>query len=199
MALQPDTTDLELLEYLRANKEDAIDRIFRKYYTKVCQTVIRVVKNPETAEDIAQEVFYELWKKRENLKITSSLGAYLRRAALNRSLNYVRDQKMKFEDVEEPILEKSKTISASEQLEAVELEALIRQKIDELPERCRIIFQLSRFEELSYKEIASQLEISEKTVEHQISKALKYLRASIAPYMGRGLALLFLLWINYPG
>ncbi|MCB0640499.1 MAG: RNA polymerase sigma-70 factor [Phaeodactylibacter sp.] len=192
--MQPDKTDQELLDQLRANREDAIDGIFRRYYAKVCQAVIRVVKNPETAEDIAQEVFYELWKKREQLQITSSLGAYLRRAALNRSLNYLRDQRMQFEEVNEPLLEEEHSVSASEQLEMTELEDLIREKIEALPERCRIIFQLSRFEELSYKEIARQLDISEKTVEHQISKALKFLRAQLAPFIGKGLISLPLLY-----
>lgn len=187
-------TDQELLDQLRANREEAIEAIFRRYYTKVCQAVIRVIKHPETTEDIAQEVFYELWKKREQLEISTSLGAYLRRAAVNRSLNYLRDQRMQFEEVEEPMLEERQTATASDQLELSELEALIREKIEALPDRCRIIFRLSRFEELSYKEIAHQLDISEKTVEHQISKALKYLRTQLAPFVGKGLICLVLYW-----
>lgn len=134
-------------------------------------------------EDIAQDVFYELWKKRARLTIKTSLKAYLRRAAMNKALNFIRDQKIKFDDEEKQAPLESKIPSINQKLEAAELQQLIDQVIDDLPERCRVVFVLSRFEEMSYNEIAKQLDISSKTVENQISKALKILRVRLGDYL----------------
>lgn len=193
MTLQPDYDDSELLLRLREGRKDAMSAIFRKYYSEVCKAIIRVVQQPETSEDIAQEVFYELWRKREELQITTSLRAYLRRAAMNRSLNFLRDQRLQFEDVEQQTELESPQLSASDQLESAELEQLIQQAIQQLPDRCRAVFLLSRFEDLTYREIAEKLEISEKTVENQISKALKLLRHALNPFVHKGL--LATLWL----
>ena len=127
--------------------------------------------------------FLKFWRKREKIVITTSLKAYLRRAAVNKTLNYIRDQKVKPDGEDRlPPLE-SKSVSINQQLEAAELKILIDRSIDQLPKRCRLVFVLSRFEDMSYQEIADKLDISIKTVENQISKALKYLRASLGPYI----------------
>lgn len=156
--------------------ERALELIFRRYYQFVCNTVFRVLSDENTAEDIAQDVFIEIWKRRQDLKITTSLKAYLRKAAVNKTLNFIRNKKWNFG--EDEILQETpdQTIRAQQHLELNELENLVTGLIDRLPERCRAVFMLSRYEELSYQEIADQLGISTKTVENQISKALKFLR-----------------------
>jgi RNA polymerase sigma-70 factor (ECF subfamily) len=188
--LHPTYTDQELLDMLARDREQAIAHIFRLHYGFICQAVYRVIPDQNLAEDLAQEVFFELWRKREQLHITSSLTAYLRRAAVNRSLNYIRDQKLRFDTEEEQVPIASKQPTALQQLEADELQGYIDQAIDQLPERCRIVFVLSRFEQMSYAEIAENLDISAKTVENQISKALKLLRIALAPYLSAALLLL---------
>jgi RNA polymerase sigma-70 factor, ECF subfamily len=189
-ALQHQYTDQELLELLARDSDQAIVLIFRLHYSFICQAVYRVIPDQNLAEDLAQEIFLELWRKRDQLQVNTSLKAYLRRAAVNRSLNYIRDQKISFELDDSQATIASGLPTIGQQLEAEELQRYIDQAIDQLPERCRVVFVLSRFEQLSYAEIAENLDISVKTVENQISKALKLLRAALGPYLSAALLLL---------
>ena len=142
----------------------------------MCRSAIRITKDRTLAEDIVQEVFYELFKKREQLKIVSLLG-YLKRAVYNRSINKVKGRKDHV-DADEMAYELTDNLNNSQDdMEYDELETFINGVIDSLPEKCRLVFVLNRFEQLSYKEVAAKLEISVKTVENQMSKALKILRA----------------------
>ncbi len=175
-------TDQELINSLQKGNEQAMDILFRRHYSFICKSVYRILKDTNLAEDIAQEVFFGLWKKRDNLNITTSVQAYLKRAAVNKSLNFIRDQKVKFDDEEKMPVLSNRESTTQQQLEADDLQQLINVTIDSLPERCRMVFTLSRFEEMSYKEIADKLDISIKTVENQISKALKVLRAALSQH-----------------
>lgn len=181
--MQGEYSDQEILKLLQDNSDKAIDILFRQYYGFLCHAVYKIIPDTNLVEDIAQDVFYELWRKRSRLSIKTSLKAYLRRAAMNKALNFIRDQKIKFDDEEKQAPLESKIPSINQKLEAAELQQLIDKVIDDLPERCRIVFVLSRFEELSYNEIAKQLDISSKTVENQISKALKILRVRLGDYL----------------
>ena len=182
--LEKESIDIKLIQLLRKDKEAAIEQIFRLYYPFVCTAVIRIIPNKRTAEDIAQDVFLGLWKKKENLQIKTSLKAYLRRSAVNRALNYVRDHKIILKKEEPDEIYAVQTLPDQLlRLETEELQKAIDKIIDQLPERCRLVFVLNRFENFSYKEIAAQLNISSKTVENQISKALKILREKLAPLM----------------
>ncbi len=177
-----ENTDEELLKLLETDRDKAIELLFRQYYSLVTYAVYRVLPDRSVAEDLAQEVFFDLWRKREKLNITTSLKAYLRRAAVNRTLNHIRDKKMNFEDEEKIPELRSKAATIFQKLEAEELQKKINEAVDSLPERCRAVFSLSRFEEMSYKEIAAKLDISVKTVENQISKALSIMRTALGPF-----------------
>ncbi len=158
-------------------------RIFEKHYAEVCRHVYWIIPVKETCEDIAQSIFLELWNKRQDLDVRTSIGAYLHKMALSRALNYLRDHKKHQHDPEENlsgyVLENS---SPLQQLTDKELQAVIYTTIDLLPARCREVFVLSRFEGLSYQEIGWALDISPKTVENQISKALMILRSAVQDY-----------------
>ena len=181
-------TDKELVGFLHDGHEGAIERIFKQYYSYICSAVYKILSDPSLTEDLAQDVFYELWRKREKIEINSSLKAYLKRAAINKALNYIRSKKMKFADDEDNSAIINIPVSSHEgEFEAMELQDIINAAIDTLPERCRIVFMMSRHEEMSYKEIAAALEISIKTVENQISKALKILKKAVNPYLNRNL------------
>lgn len=171
------------MELLRKDPDRGIEAIFRQYYAYVCQAVYRILADESLVEDLSQEVFLELWRRRSTLEVKTSLRAYLRRAAANRSLNYLRDQKVTFDESSEELPLVSREAGAAQHLEAKDLEQLIDQAIDQLPERCRLVFVLSRFHEMSYRQIAEELDISVKTVENQISKALKYLREALGPHL----------------
>lgn len=182
-------TDNDLLSLLTNNEDKAIDLIFRKYYTFLCKSIYRVIPDTQITEDLAQEVFYELWKKRAKINIKTSLKAYLKRATLNKALNYIRDQKIDFRNAPPKVDLESKNTTIDQAIEADNLQQKIDRAIDSLPEKCRLVFVLSRFEEMSYQQIADTLDISIKTVENQISKALKSLRKSLAEYLPLGLVL----------
>ena len=173
--------DSELIELLKDKSEQAISLIFKEHYEFLCRSIIRIVNDPHVAEDLAQDVFHDLWKRRENLEISTSIRAYLRRAGINKTLNYIRDKKVKWDDEDKLPMMRSNTPLAIETLESKDLEKLIGNTIEALPDRCRLIFTLSRFEEMSYKEIADSLDLSVKTIENQMSKALKILRDALDP------------------
>ena len=168
-----DKTDKEIIKLLPENGDRALKLLFDKYYTYLCIGLYRIIPDRNLAEDLAQDVFLDIWRKRSTLHIKTSLKAYLRTAARNKALNYIRDRKIRWENEEEQPELESNFVSAPQKMEAAELQDLIDKSIDELPERCRLVFTLSRFEDMTYQQIADELGISIKTVENQISKALK--------------------------
>jgi RNA polymerase sigma-70 factor, ECF subfamily len=168
---------------LRSDGESAMAAIFRMYYPMVCQVVFRIIPDRGTTEDIAQEVFYALWRRRDQLEVGVSLGGYLRRAALNRALNHLRDKKMRWDDDAELLGVEGNVVGAHQSMEVEELRIAIEQQMGLLPEKCRLVFVLSRFEFLSNQEIATRLDISVKTVENQMTKALRQLRRGLGPYL----------------
>lgn len=176
-------TDEELLRQLPEKGEMAMELIFRKYYDTVCRAIFRILPEYATTEDIAQEVFFELWKRRETLQINTSLSAYLRRAAVNKALNVLRDRRLVNDDDSDLSLLPALDLDGQKVLEAEELHQLVNDAVKALPEKCRVIFVLSRFEQMSYAEIAAKLQISPKTVENHISKALRLLRQVLGPYL----------------
>ena len=179
------------MQLLKQDSERAIELLFEEYYGDLCRSAYRILPDQHLVEDLVQEVFYELWRRRRRLRIKSSLKAYLRRATRNKTLNYLRDhRRVYFEPADAQPLPGNLS-GALRQLEAAELQELIDQAIDRLPERCRLVFVLSRFEDMTYHEIAEQLEISVKTVENQVSKALRLLRQALAPYLIHGLLALW--------
>jgi RNA polymerase sigma-70 factor (ECF subfamily) len=163
--------------------ERAMELMFREYYVHLCQTITRILPDTRMAEDLAQEVFFEVWKKRSNLQVNTSLKAYLRRAAVNKTLNYIRDRKIRWDDEDKiPAIVETGT-DAIQKMQEEEIQTAVDSAINALPERCRLVFSLSRFEEMTNQEIADQLGISVKTVENQMTKALKMLKLALAPIL----------------
>ena len=162
------------------------EELFRNYFTPLMAFSRRILGDEEDAREVVHQVFINLWEKRRELDLSTSLKSYLFTSVNNRSLNVIRDRR-KFSSEEVP--ERAGEWDVSTQLEAMELEEKIRAAIDTLPERCREIFELNRFEGLKYSEIATQLDISVKTVENQMTKALKLLREQLGKYLS------ILLWL----
>ena len=187
-------SDGELLSAIKINDSSAYRKLFDRYYKYLLVTAYAYVKDENTSKDLTQDVFFEIWKKRKTLDI-SNVKAYLRRAAVNKSLNYLKAQRMNYQDGDDSFDLPFDT-EVQEKLEASQLQKVINTAIENLPDRCRVVFALRRFEELSVKEIAAQLEISPKTVENQLTKALKILRSAVAPYVSGGL-ISFLLGILF--
>ena len=158
----------------------AFEELFRIFFPALMAFAGKFLPDEDDAREVVQKVFVNLWEKREEIDLSISLKSYLFTSVHNRSLNVIRDRK-KFSSEEVP--ERVGEWDVSAQLESMELEEQIRKVIDSLPERCRVIFELNRFDGLKYSEIASQLDISVKTVENQMSKALKILREQLARYL----------------
>lgn len=166
-------------ELIRSKPDEALQSIYTSYYTLLCNQVFIVLREKQASEDIVQEVISDLWVKKDLININQAIFPYLKRACRNRALNYLRDTKKWENESDEIFLVLDNNVNKDEELEILELQKMITSTISQLPEKCRIVFSLSRFEEMSYQEIADHLEISVKTVENHISKALKILREKI--------------------
>jgi RNA polymerase sigma-70 factor, ECF subfamily len=173
-----DITEKQWLAALAAGEEGALRRIFNLHYPLLLNDLRRLLTDEDACKDIAQEVFLELWKKRASLDIHTSLRAYLKRAAINKALNFLKSNKRFIFEDSDAISEEAVDMAAVQQEESQknDLELGLHAAIDTLPEKCRLVFSLSRFENMSHKEIADQLGISVKTIENQITKAMKMLR-----------------------
>jgi RNA polymerase sigma-70 factor (ECF subfamily) len=187
-------TEADVIEQLARRNEAAFEQVFKTHYKNLHAYAFSILKDEMTAEEMVQNVFYKLWTRAENLSISGSLAAYLYRAVNNESLNYLKHQKVKaVHGLHIAYRMSGQTDSASKKLHLKELEVRLHTALNELPEQCRTIFQLSRFEELRYREIADRLNLSIKTVENQMGKALKILRARLVDFLP--VTLLFI--INY--
>ncbi len=164
---------------LKQGDHAAFKAIFERYYPLLTFIAYRYVKDQEKSKDLAQDTFFELWNKRAVINIETGLKSYLSKAVSNKCLNYIKREKRLDFAAEEDLPELSEQSGIEEKLDATALEALLEQKISQLPERCRIIFTMSRMEQKSHKEISELLGISTKTIENQMTKALKFLRAAI--------------------
>jgi len=169
-----------IIQRLREEPNRTLKWIYDSYYSYVCSVVYKMVNDSVIAEDIAQEVFFEIWKKREQIELNVAFRPYIRRAAVNRTLNHLRGKKIVFEEQESALEISNDQYTTLDHLQAGELQETINKTIENLPDKCRVVFALSRFESLSYQEIANQLDISKKTVENQISKAIKILRSAVS-------------------
>jgi len=175
--------DSEILDLLKKGDERAIEYLFDRFFDYLCSVVYRVIHDYESARDVVQDLFMEIWKKRETIFIQTALRPYLRRAAVNRGLNYIKRRKIISSQDEDAALDiPSDDVSGQLILEKEELEKKIHTAIDGLPPKCKLVFSMSRFENMTYSEIADAMEISVKTVENQISKALKILRAAVSAH-----------------
>jgi len=184
--------DQQLLRRIQQNDQQAFRQLFDRHYENLLRSVLHISGDVNLAKDVAQEVFLELWKKREKLVIKSSLKSYLHRAMINRTFNQLKARKHQYQEPER-LPDQPTHAHADLQLEASDLQQLIQKSIDGLPEKCRIVFTLCRLEGLSHKAIAEQLGISPKTVENQMTKALRVLRDAVKPYLSEGMMLF--LWL----
>jgi len=169
--------NLLIFKKIKEGDIHAYEDLFRSYYEPLCRYACRFVGNTDTAEEIVQDLFYVLWKERENLNIFTSVNGYLYRSVKNKSLQLLEKVKIR-EDYQNMYAENADTVTFNpqEELEYKELEQLIERTLNRLPDRRRKIFRMNRMEGKKYNEIALELHISVKTVEAEITKALKVLR-----------------------
>jgi RNA polymerase sigma-70 factor, ECF subfamily len=174
-------TDME-----RSDVEIAFELLFRKYYLRLCGFATRFVSDTIEAEEIVQEVFVKIWNKREQLKLDDKLKPYLFKSVQNLCYNFLEHKKVvdDYHAVLAIVYEnQAEEFSAYETVLFNEFQKRVDEAISTLPEQCRIIFEFSRKEGLKYSEIAEKLNISIKTVETQMSRALARLKIELKDYL----------------
>lgn len=189
-SVQP--TEEDVLVAIRQGNERVFEGVFRQFYAPLCRYARQFLPDADDAEEEVQAMFLSFWEKRDGLLITISLKSYLFRAVHNRCLNRIKHFAIR-EEHRQHTLYTSETTTESP-VQAIlgdELAERLQRAIQKLPEQCRLVFTLSRFDELKYQEIADQLGISIKTVENQIGKALRMLRAELSDYLPVALLVLF--------
>ena len=190
------TQDIALHQRLSRGDETAFQETFEIYFKVLVLFATKFSLDKETAEDLVQDIFVKLYEQRDRLQFHSSLKAFLYQSVKNRCIDFIRTTKNREKHHGE--------IKASSDLEGLdseelmmqsELEEKIYQSIKQLPEQCQLIFKMNRFEGKRNQEIADELNISKRTVETQISKALKRLREDIYPYL-QTILLLISFWLK---
>jgi RNA polymerase sigma-70 factor (family 1) len=193
-----DTINAELVRNLKSGKQNAFDTIFKKYYTFLCVEAKGYFRNPHLAEEIVCDVFTKLWQNKASLDIEVSLREYLHKAVHNNCINYYRMQKVQ-ERLKQEVDEKQKRAFSlvdigQDPLEYTimnEFEEHVKNAIEMLPPRYKQAFKLSRFENMTYEEIAVEMGISINGVKMNIKKALEFLREKLSDYLTIIIILLF--------
>jgi RNA polymerase sigma-70 factor, ECF subfamily len=179
-----DLLEQQVLAVLKEGRESAFEMLFKTYYQPLCNYAYSFLNDKDEAEEVVQTAFITVWDKRQTIEIQTSIKSYLYRMVRNACLNVIKHEKIKQQHVAyemaggEPSHE-----GVSQSVISSELEQKIYEAMKALPEQCRLVFQLSRFEELRYAEIATQLNISVKTVENQMGKALKIMREQLKEFL----------------
>jgi RNA polymerase sigma-70 factor (ECF subfamily) len=183
----------EFIILIKGGDKKAFETLFKDFYSNLCAYANTFVYDIDEAEDIVQEFMFNIWQKKEELPIDLNIRAYFFKSIRNRCLNYLKHNKienkykeLKFEDYTENFYAENKT-------EVNELQDKIRKSINKLPPERKKVFIMHRYEDLKYKEIAEKLNISIKTVENQIGKALVFLREELKEY----LPILFFIFIKF--
>jgi len=181
-----------LLEGLKEGNEKIFDYIFHYYYSGLVVFVQKYVPDQDVAEDIVQALFVKLWISRAELSINSSLKSYLFSSVKNRCIDYIRHEDTKGK-VEKKLIERLSGITDERNLLVEsELREKINSAMEKLPPVCREVFYMNRFEGLKPAEIAEKKDISVRTVETHIGKALKILRIELAGYLPSSLVAIVL-------
>ncbi len=176
----------QLINSIKEGNQKSFELVFKTYYARLCTFAFGYTKQMETAEDLVKDVFVNIWNNHKKLEIKTSISAYLFRSVKNACINYLeRDKNRKFLSIDElkqqeiKIAEPLSTDYPISKILASELEDRIHTEIEKLPESCREVFKLSRFEGLSHKKIAEKLQISENTVKVQIYRALSKIKDAL--------------------
>ena len=173
-----------LIQRIKKGEKTAFTVVFTKYYTDLVMFAYTILKNKDISEEITQEVFVKLWYNRKSLEISSSLRSFLLKSTKNKCIDWLRHQKIhnKYAEIQlnNNLLFHNET---ENYLLYSELENILNKSIRELPEKINEAYCLNRFEGLTYQEIAEKLNVSVRTVEVRVSKALNLLRDKLKQYI----------------
>ncbi|MEN6454199.1 MAG: RNA polymerase sigma-70 factor [Prolixibacteraceae bacterium] len=193
--------DRIFIEQVKGEKaEKTFEYLFHTYYSPLCSYACAMIKNQEDAKDLVNDCFLEFWRKRHDIEIKISVKSYLYVTVRNSAVNYIRkrqlDQKYS-ETMTYPFyLQEEINMETERLLQMENLEIRLKQAIDSLPQQCRYIFYMNRFEQQGYKDIALKMNLSTGTVKTQIARALKKLRSEFEGVIGKG-QILFSIFVRH--
>lgn len=162
--------------------QQAFKELFFEFYPALCVYAERFTNSKETGKDLVQDTFLKIWKDRKHIVITSSFRNFLVTTVKNTCLDYLRKQSLQQSYAEKESRSSHLPDSPEEIYTLKELEDLINRALEKLPDNVRQVFEMSRFKDMTYNEIAEKMQISPKTVESYISKALVLLRIELKEY-----------------
>lgn len=178
-------TDIYLMPNPDAAKgldQATFEQLFNTHFVHLCNFAYQYINDTDAAKDITQKVFIRLWESRESMDPQKSIKSYLFTSVRNRSINYIRDQKKYRSYVLDVEIGEVDIAFEEDDLALEDLKIKVAAALAELPEKCRMVFEMSRFQGMKYKEIAEELDISVKTVEAHMSRALKGLKEHLKDY-----------------
>ncbi|MBB3187611.1 RNA polymerase sigma-70 factor [Microbacter margulisiae] len=173
--------DLFLIKRIKNDDIEAFEKLFRLYYAPLCRYADSFINDMPSAEELVQDLFYYVWKEREQVSIGISAKAYLYRATRNRAFHYLHHQQIteNYRDALLAVASETDPVTPESELEYKELEQQLFEALQRLPERQRRVFCMNRFDGKTYNEIAPELSISVKTVEADMTKVLTILRKEL--------------------
>lgn len=195
-----DTNDFTTIQMLREGRPEAFQHLFDHHYQVLCYVASQYLKDDFLAETIVSDVIFHMWEIRENLRIESSIRQYMTRSVRNRCINFLNTSYNRNEggsnvnritDLPIATYLRNDDYPLGKLLEN-ELEKVIESAINRLPEQCRRVFCMSRFEDKTYQQIANELSISVNTVKYHMKNAMELLRKDLNRY----LTTIFLLYVN---
>lgn len=176
--------EINLIHQINTGNELAFEKVFKQYFKSLQNYAYTILKDLDVAEEMVQNVFLKIWEKREKLPTDAVVSSYLYKSVYHESLNYLRHEKVKISHQQQTLYSmKEETDNASDRIKLKQLEEHLQKALNDLPQQCRTIFQMSRFDELRYREIADELGISIKTVENHMGKALRLLRLKLVEFL----------------
>ena len=159
-------SDEELFRRIKSEDAKALKTLFERYFSALCRFACRIVKNANLAEEVVSDVFLNIWIKKKKIEIKINLKTYLFTAVRNQSLNYIKKNRMYFEEIETVVRENTNSdLDADKSITYEELKNEVGILLRQLPEKRQVIFKMNRIDGLSYKEIAEILSISIHTVQ----------------------------------
>ena len=180
---EPILAESECVERIRAGNAAAFEQLFFRYGKAMVFFARRIVKDPDVADNVVQDVFLKIWMHRSTLDPSRNIKTYLYTATRNQAINWLRRREVERRHAHEIRSGEGSSATPEDEWNRKEMRAAIQDAVKQLPERCRLIFSMNRFDRLTYAEIAEVLDISVKTVETQMGRALKFLRKRLAYLM----------------
>ncbi|RAJ37036.1 RNA polymerase sigma factor [Pedobacter cryoconitis] len=192
MGMYGEYSDSELIELLKSGDRLAFTEIYNRYWSVLYAQVYKMLRDQDDAKDVIQEIFSKLWINAAAIKSNHNLGGLLYTAARNKVLNSIEKSKVRHDYAKSIAAFVSETDPDTiDKLDEKRLSKIIEHEIQSLPPKMREIFEMSRKENLSHKEIAEKLNLSDQTVKKQVQNALKIIRPRIEQ-IGFSLAILII-------